>query len=494
MGQPAPDRELSALETLMVLGEEDPRTRSSFVVAFTLAEVPDEMAVLRSFDFLSRRVVRFRQRAVLPAVPVGNGRWAVDADFELGYHVRMGTLSAPGSERQVLDAVQMLLMTPLDRARPLWEAQVLTGLQGGRAVALLKFHHAMFDGLGGLQALSYLFQTTSGAIPPVLPPLPGPSDLDSRQVARQDLRELPLTLAAGLSRGTAAAATALWRVARRPTAARAGLAGWGSSVAMWRHALFELFGSDPSTSSPLLRGRGPARRVMTLDIDVDDLKRAGKVAGGSLNDAYMAAVTGAVGQYHQRLGHPIESFPLAMPVSLRNADDPGASNRWSPARLAAPAGETDPRRRIAAIHDLVGVARDRAGLDAVGRVSPLITRLPRFTLPALSGRATGIDVQVSNVPGWDGGDLFLGGAKVVSAHPFGPLPGVAAMVTLLSINNTCHIGVNYDPAAITEPAVFAACMREGFAEIRDLATPPRSAAPRRTGGRRPAVAGTRSAS
>jgi diacylglycerol O-acyltransferase / wax synthase len=156
-------------------------------------------------------------------------------------------------------------------------------------------------------------------------------------------------------------------------------------------------------------------------------------------------------------------------VSLRTATDPGTANRWSPARIPAPAGERDPGRRIALIHQLIVAARATARLDAVSRIAPVGTYLPRWALPALSARATGIDFQVSNIAGWASGDLYFAGARVRSAHPFGPLPGVAGMVTLLSVNGTCHVGVNYDPAAVTEPAVFADCLAAGFDEMRELA-------------------------
>jgi hypothetical protein len=237
----------------------------------------------------------------------------------------------------------------------------------------------------------------------------------------------------------------------------------------WNQVLSELVTAGPPDASPLLAHRSPARRVLTLDVDVDDLKRAGKAAGGSLNDAYLAAVSAAIGAYHARLGVPIDHFPLAIPVSLRTESDPGTSNRWAPAKLAAPARPEGTPERIAHIHALMTAARQRAALDAVGRVSPLVTFVPRWALPVLAGRATGIDLQVSNVPGWDGGDLYLAGAKVLSVHPFGPLPGSAAMVTLLSINGTCHVGVNYDPAAISDPATFADCLNDGFEEMRELA-------------------------
>jgi len=485
MGRPAPHRELSAFETLMVAGEDDPRTRSSFVVAFVLDNEPDFGALNASFEYLSRRVVRFRQRAVLPALAVGTGRWAVDPDFDLGYHLRVARLPAPGTFRSALDAVEVLLMTPLDRGRPLWEAHLLTGLQGGGAVALLKFHHAMFDGLGGLEATAHLFQTERTGQNPALPPLPGPQDLDGARVALEELRRLPFDLAGVLTRASRDLAGGLWRAAQAPSRAPR----WGPALRAWNQALSELVTAGPSDASPLLERRSPARRVLTLDVDVDDLKRAGKTAGGSLNDAYLAAVSSAVGAYHARLGVPVEHFLLAIPISLRTEADPEISNRWAPARLLAPAGPEGPVERITHIHELMAAARQRAALDAVGRVSPLVTFVPRWALPLLAGRATGIDLQVSNVPGWSGGDLYLAGAKVLSAHPFGPLPGSAAMITLLSINGTCHIGVNYDPAAITDPTTFANCLGEGFEEMRKLAAErraPAGAASHRKTGRRSA--------
>ena len=53
--------------------------------------------------------------------------------------------------------------------------------------------------------------------------------------------------------------------------------------------------------------------------------------------------------------------------------------------------------------------------------------------------------------------------------PFGPLPGCAVMATLLSYAGTCCIGLNTDPAAVTDPAVFMACLEEGVEEVVGLA-------------------------
>jgi hypothetical protein len=81
------------------------------------------------------------------------------------------------------------------------------------------------------------------------------------------------------------------------------------------------------------------------------------------------------------------------------------------------------------------------------------------------------DLQASNVPGLRE-DVYLAGAKIERAYPFGPLPGCAAMITLMSHGDMCCIGANVDPAAITDPELFARCLHDGFAEVLTLADHP----------------------
>ena len=64
--------------------------------------------------------------------------------------------------------------------------------------------------------------------------------------------------------------------------------------------------------------------------------------------------------------------------------------------------------------------------------------------------------------------LYLAGAKVTQVMPFGPVPGPAAMITMNSYVRDCYIGVNLDPAAITEPELFERCLRDGIDEVLAL--------------------------
>lgn len=132
-------------------------------------------------------------------------------------------------------------------------------------------------------------------------------------------------------------------------------------------------------------------------------------------------------------------------------------------------GEPDPRLRIKRLQALVSAARDEPALDALNVLAPVVSRLPAAVLTRIGRAGTqSNDFQASNVPGI-GHAVYIAGAEITHLYPFGPLPGCAAMLTLVSHAGTCCIGANVDPAAITDTDAFASCLREGFDEVLALA-------------------------
>jgi hypothetical protein len=63
---------------------------------------------------------------------------------------------------------------------------------------------------------------------------------------------------------------------------------------------------------------------------------------------------------------------------------------------------------------------------------------------------------------------YIAGARITHVYPFGPLPGCAATVTLVSHDGTCCVGANLDAAAFVEPELFKSCLLEGFGEVLEL--------------------------
>jgi diacylglycerol O-acyltransferase len=228
-----------------------------------------------------------------------------------------------------------------------------------------------------------------------------------------------------------------------------------------------VLGSSGGAPSPLLRRRSLGRRFEAHDFPLQDIRQAGRAAGGTVNDAYLAGLCGTLRLYHEALGVPVDAVPLAIPVSLRTDDDPAGGNRFAGALIAAPVGEPDPAVRIARIHELVLTTIAEPAIGVLSALAPLASRLPAPLLAALSSAGTGPDVQASNVPGYPTRS-YMAGAELTAGWSFGPLPGVAMMVVLGSSVGTCYVGVHYDTAAITDQALFAQCLRAGFDEVLSL--------------------------
>jgi diacylglycerol O-acyltransferase len=224
----------------------------------------------------------------------------------------------------------------------------------------------------------------------------------------------------------------------------------------------------PASPSPLLRRRALGRRLDTVEVSRDELRAAARAAGCSSNDAYLAAICGALRRYHEALGVPVDAIPLAMPVSRRTAADPPGGNRFSAVRLAAPLSVHDPVERMRRIHEIVRTALDEPAINALAALMPVLSRLPSSVLDKLASTAGGTDVQASNVAGYPEAP-YVAGVKIVKSYWFGPLSGVAIMTVLLSQAGICSVGVHYDTASVADGDLFARCLREGFDEVLSVA-------------------------
>jgi diacylglycerol O-acyltransferase len=109
--------ELSALDTLMRRGEANPRTRSGIMSVEILETTPDWDRLYRTVDDASRRVIRMRQKVVVPPFPTAPSRWVVDPDFDLDHHVHRARISQPATVREVLDMAENMIQSPLDISR-----------------------------------------------------------------------------------------------------------------------------------------------------------------------------------------------------------------------------------------------------------------------------------------------------------------------------------------------------------------------------------------
>jgi WS/DGAT/MGAT family acyltransferase len=402
-----------------------------------------------------RMVPRFRQRVVEPPLGIGAPRWSVDPRFDLRYHLRRMAVPGSGGWAELLEAAATIAMTPFDRTRPPWEVVLFEGLPDGRAAYLLKMHHIVADGMGAVQLFGQILSRTREHNPDKPMPAqreartPGLFDAALDQV-RSDVSGVP-GLLGGIGSGVLGAL-------RDPK----GALRYGQS-------LRRVLTPPEAKGSPLLAKRSLTWQFAAIDVTVTDLKAAGKAAGGSLNDAYLAALLGGYRLYHERMAVPVPAaIPIAIPISVRKPDDPGGGNRISSARLAAPLAVTDPQARIEEVRALVLSAKGEVAGDVIGIFSPALSRLPAPVISQLAGPMTrGNDLQASNVPGIQE-EVYLAGAKVERMYGYAPLPGCAAMITFVSHGPIGCVGVNLDPASFTDQDLFVRCLVDGFAEVLAL--------------------------
>src|SRR5690348_17066593 len=455
--------ELGAVDYLLHRGEANPRTRSGIMALELLDSTPDWDRFRIRFENASRRVLRLRQKVVVPSLPTAAPRWVVDPDFNLDFHVRRVRVSEPGTLREVFDLAELILQSPMDISRPLWTATLVDGLADGKAAALLHVSHAVTDGVGGVQMFAEIYDLERN--PPAKPtlPLPVPQDLTSNDLMRQGINHLPFAVVGGVMNALSGAVSAAGRAVLEPTATVSGIVGYAmSGMRVLNRA------AEPS---PLLRRRSLATRSEAIDIPLADLHKAAKAGGGSINDAYLAGLCGALRRYHQAFGVPISTLPMAVPVNLRAEADAAGGNRFTGVNLAAPIGTADPVSRMKKIRAQMTQRRDEPAMNIIGSIAPVLSVLPTAVLEGITGSVIGSDVQASNVPVFPG-DTYIAGAKVLRQYGVGPLPGVAMMVVLISRGGWCTITVRYDRAAVRNEALFAQCLLEGFNEILALAGDP----------------------
>jgi diacylglycerol O-acyltransferase len=455
--------ELGAFDLLMHRGEANPRTRSGIMALEILDSTPDWERFRTLFENASRKALRLRQKVVMPTLPTAPARWVVDPDFNIDFHVRRIRVPQPGTLRDVLDLAEVMLQSPLDISRPLWTATLVEGLEDGKAATLLHLSHAVTDGVGATAMFAEIYDLERDARPRPVPPLPVPEDITGNDLMRAGLNHLPGAIIGGLVGAAAGGLDLVGKAARSPGSALLGALEYAKSGRrMTRRA------AEPS---PLPRRRSLSTRTEAIEMRLGDLHRAAHAAEGSVNDAYLAGLCGALRRYHNALGVPINSLPMAVPVNLRAEADPAGGNRFAGVNLAAPIGAADPRVRIQKIRKQMISRREEAAIDVISAVAPVLSLLPDAVLEAVSGSVIVSDVQASNVPIYPG-DTYIAGAKVLRQYGIGPLPGVAMMVVLVSRGGFATITSRYDRAAIAHPDLWAQCLREGFDEVLALAGDP----------------------
>jgi diacylglycerol O-acyltransferase len=459
-----PPDELSALDTFMHRGRAGLHTRMDAVGVAILDTTPDWERYLRAFDQASRRVLRLRQKVVVPRLPITAARWVVDPYFDLAFHVRRVSVPKPGTLREVFDFAEIAVQSPLDVTRPLWNVTLMEGLDGGRAAHLLHMSHAMTDGVGAVEMLSHVYDQQRDPPPPELAPLPVPHELSATALTLAGLGRMPRVIASGARRLMSSGIPIAGQAFAHPIESANRARSYARVAALMR--------TPPARQSPLLHDRSLSSRSEAIDMDLAAIRAAARATGGSINDIYLAGLCGALRRYHDAFGVAIDALPMTVAMNVRKKNDPLGGNRMSGMRLAAPVGIADPAARIHEIQVQLCRQRNEGATDVFGALVPFLNLAPTGMVESLVAM-TNWDVQTTNVQFFQR-DTYVAGAKILRQYALVPLAGMAITAVLLSLSDVCSVTVRYDRASVSDEALFAQCLREGFDEVLEIGGSPTS--------------------
>jgi len=435
--------------------ERDPGLRATIVAVALLDCSPDWDRLVERVNRATRLVPTFREKLVVSPLRLATPRWVPDGDFDLSWHLRRVRLPEGGDLPELLDLARIAAMDAFDHDRPLWEFTLVEGMADGRAALVLKVHHALTDGIGGVQVAAHVVDLDRAGVE--MGPMPAAAKV-GRGLPFGDLFEAlgyDLRRAADLGRGAVRAAPGATLGAVR------NLVGTASDIAADLLSVWRMVRPITFTRSPVMRDRRLERHFEMVDVAVSDLHDAGAAVGATLNDAFVAGIAGGMRLYHEHHCACISELRVTMPISVRAKDDAAGGNHVTLARFDLPVGVTDPRARMASVHEICQKERHEPAINHSELIAAALNLLP---VGVTAGMLRHVDLLASNVPGFDI-PVYVAGAKVEGFYPFGATLGSAANITLMSYDGTCNIGVNTDVGAVPDPEVFAQCLRDGFAEV-----------------------------
>jgi diacylglycerol O-acyltransferase / wax synthase len=404
-------------------------------------------------------VPRFRQK--IRFVPFGQGRpvWVDDPHLNLAYHVRHTSLPEPGSEQQLRVLAARIFSQQLDRSKPLWEIWLIEGLQGGRFAVVGKTHHAMVDGVSGVDITTVLYDAEKEPDETPTPPegwtpKPEPNGAELLAEALVERAIYPREIARGLRWIVRGPRRALRKAA--DAAIAAGSFAWTGIAA---------------PQSPFNFDVGTHRRFSWVRASLGDIKQVKNELGGTVNDVILAAVAGGLGRYMRSRGHPTEGLELRamVPVSVRTAEQEGALGNQVTAMMASlPIWCEDPKRRMEIVRQSMGDLKQSK--QAVG--ASLLTQLADFAPPTIAGQAARLqsrqrffNLVVTNIPGPQF-PLYVMGRRMERVFPMVPLAKNQGLcIGIMSYDGQVNFGLIGDYDGMPDLDDLAGDLEDSIAEL-----------------------------
>ena len=446
---------------------DSPVQPTTMAMLMVLDRRPDARRLRRAFDRAIAAVPRLAQRVRDAPLDLTLPHWERDPTFDLDYHVRRHALSGRGDLEELFREIAPAYETPFDRSRPLWEARVYEGIEGGRSALFFKLHHAVADGVGGNAIFAAL--TDAEQDPETdgwagVAHVPRGAWAPESSLGARVLDAVRDRVALDLERAAAATGTVV-DVLRHP-----------EKIGRALEALRSLAASlSFESGSPLKTSVGRARRLSGIALPFAQVRAMRHALGGAMIDVILTIMARAVGRWYatHEMGQVRELMTL-VPVNLRKpeewSDKANVGNVATGILVLLPIAIADPLESFHEIHRRMEEKKADPGSSATPVLAEVLSVLPRGVLTWLAEATFGsVDFIVTNVPGLLV-PRYLAGAEILAAYPFAPIAMKSpASVALYGYRDHLFIGLNTDAVVMSDAGVFETLVVEAFEELRDAA-------------------------
>jgi len=376
---------------------------------------------LPNYPRFTQKVVRLR----------GRPHWVEDQQFDIARHIELERMERDVDRAELQGHLTRLAHLPLERDRPMWHMTVLDRVNGGHAI-VFRVHHCITDGLGLVHVLNHLTDDNGlhGKTPsPVGHPHRA---IASNKVCSAVVRGLSwLKIAAHVAR-----LSILWPDARTQFKA-------------------------PMT--------GAKQLVWLPPLEMDRVRAMSKRTGVTLNDVWVAAVSGALRRYLDERGQRPDGRALRAAVTFNLREKANAfqlGNEFGLVAVDLPTNVDDPALRLRqASGRMTAIKRShqpRATMAFLSIAGCLPTGLQHFALNLFTSKGS---VVLTNIEG-PSSRRYLAGSRLTDLICWVPQAGKLGVgLAFISYAGQIQLALFVDTGLVPDPGRLMQLTYDAFEEL-----------------------------
>ena len=418
---------------------------------------------------------RYRQKVVFAPFNMGHPTWENDPNFNIRNHIHLAQIDAPGNDTQLSKLSGTMLSGMMDRNKPLWEIWVVLGLEGGRSALVTRVHHAMIDGISGVDLTKVTFDLSPN--PPPLPAKPGPESLPSStlDITKSLIDGWLGSVEEGMKSWTDFQ-TGLLNFTQTMTRQPSPWLIPPSTLSNLNNTGMLQTATTPPALLPFNRPNTRERRLVWSVFSFAEARAIRAAVGGTVNDVVLTVLSGAISRYVKLHQQKVagRTLRVMVPVSMRREEQRGAlGNLVSVLPVELPLDIEEPLERMRFVIKKTGEMKTARVAEGINVFSALLGMVPA-SMQALLGSMASSPIPVfntvcTNVPGPQI-PLYVTGKKMVAWYPYVPIGfNMGVGCAIMSYDQKLFFGLTSDTGVVPDVERLKEFLEEAFAELREAA-------------------------